>query len=640
MAQPSIINAYLLENNIRIQNNPAVSPDLVLDFKGLVEEIAEEKAALLKLKDNSKADAVSQGLKKLILWPKSKFEVGNTTFYLIESKATGDSSLITLGAESLPFENIEVIDGSLTVIPLYWSNLIRLKNVVQENDRSSTIFPKAEGILEHTSLGVGARFTTLHWPAVAWSMKQCNLSMTANQNSIPRELVYDVKAMHEDRLAQVPFPFIGRNVPEGHQGQSVQGMSHASIMTYLKYGFHNNRIAWGFNADHQPIGGRFDSIENELVEGSLFATYITYDLSPELTQYNTIDDDQELEKEFEQTVDKDIYAKVLEILKEKSISVNETLVKKLITYLTPAMNKMQKRDKLYTKIREDNFTTAAGRKFFKELSIDELPGQTTTETLAVCLAMAESMDVKFNYVAPNIGFTKNFPYPDNDELQKKIVALYEIAEKFNISFGFHSGSGKSAENYAVIGKATRGNFEVKTSGRYTYEMGKALSETIYPDDKKLWEDWYNFTKDLAVEGAFSDNETQRKFAREFIEHAANAENIDSNGIFSSIESLRNALDSLKPSPDHMFWFEYNFLFVLAGEGATTLLGDHSSKGYVQRKRFYSISDEARLRYAKNVASYLLFLTHTTGLISDTIFNNASKKLNSYQQYDHLLTDIS
>ena len=47
-------------------------------------------------------------------------------------------------------------------------------------------------------------------------------------------------------------------------------------------GFHRRRIAWSFNADHQPIGGAFDAREDALVAGCLLASYITFDLSPEL----------------------------------------------------------------------------------------------------------------------------------------------------------------------------------------------------------------------------------------------------------------------------------------------------------------------------------------------------------------------
>ena len=78
------------------------------------------------------------------------------------------------------------------------------------------------------------------------------LGMTANQNSIPRELVFDVDVMLADKLDTVPFPFIGTSVPEGHQGQSVEAWP------WLRFGEIENRvsqerIAWSFNADHQPI---------------------------------------------------------------------------------------------------------------------------------------------------------------------------------------------------------------------------------------------------------------------------------------------------------------------------------------------------------------------------------------------------
>ena len=39
------------------------------------------------------------------------------------------------------------------------------------------------------------------------------------------------------------------------------------------------------------------------------------------------------------------------------------------------------------------------------------------------------------------------------------------------------------------------------------------------------------------------------------------------GLFPTV--TRAALESLPPSPEHMFWFEYNFLYVLAGGGKAT-----------------------------------------------------------------------
>jgi hypothetical protein len=520
-----------------------------------------------------------------------------------------------------------------------WTNCIRLKNAALEFDPSCTIFPTADKRLKTTSLGIGARFTTLHWPAVAWAMKALSLPLTANQNSIPRELVYDVDALLEGRLANVPFPFIGGSVPEGHQGQSVKGMSHASIITLLKHGFHRNKIPWGFNADHQPIGGRFDAIEKELVEGSVFASYITYDLSPELSVQQHIEDDRLLEAAFLRTVDPGLFDLVVKRLSAVNMNIATASVKKLVTFLMPAMNKMKRRDERYISARRAAFSMDEGRRFHRELSVDELPGETAPETLAVILALTEALGVKFDFIAPNIGFQKNIPYPDNTVLRKKIKALYAVARAFDVSIGFHSGSGKSFENYLAIGEETLQRFEVKTSGRYTYEMGVALSNSPDPKDQKLWTDWYAFTKELAITSAFSENVTQKNFARDFIGQTLVAEAVAIEGVYNSPHALRKTLDSLKASPDHVFWFEYNFLFVLAAQGSTNRLGDHSVDGYRQRSRFYEISDNAQLLFAKRIVEYILFLGESTGMASKPVIHEARGKLDGFKEYKDLLEDI-
>jgi len=50
-------------------------------------------------------------------------------------------------------------------------------------------------------------------------------------------------------------------------------------------------------------------------------------------------------------------------------------IKKLVTYLMPAMKKVKRRDGLYIDIRKRLFTTETGRELIKELSIDELPAK-------------------------------------------------------------------------------------------------------------------------------------------------------------------------------------------------------------------------------------------------------------------------
>jgi len=630
----SAINEFLLQNNLRIAQNPCVSPDFCLDWPALSAQLRTGAG--------------------VHVWAKSHFQTAAGGWVLVENLLNGDCAWWLeprqpgTGGELL--EDGVVLPDGRVAFPASWTNLLRLKNLVQEHDPASTIFPTAGGELGRSTLGVGARFTTLHWPAVEWAMSALELGMTANQNSIPRELVYDVDAMLEGRLDTVPFPFIGTNVPEGHQGQSVEGMSHGCVLSKLKNGFHHRRIAWSFNADHQPIGGKFDSREDALVRGCLLASYITFDLSPELARE-------------EPARLADIPAEVIEQTRARvaraGVGLNDADFEKLLCTVWPAMRKMKRRDEKYAKARSLAFTTEVGRRYLRELSIDELPGLTTRETTAIMLSLCEVLGMPVNFVAPAFGFQKNMPYANNAELRALIEAQWSVCEKFGVSIGFHSGSGKSAENYRVMGEVTNRRLEIKTSGRYTYEMGRALFASRHESDQALWRDWYQFTVDLAVAGAFSGDPTERKMARTFIGDALEkvgttqpqlaaagggaADGVASGGdVFASPEACRAAVEALPPSPEHMFFFEYNFLYVLAagGRAEKAALGDHTAAGYAQRARFYGISDEARLHYARNVARYLVFLAEHTGLAPASRCQAANALLDRYTSLDALLNDIS
>jgi hypothetical protein len=113
-------------------------------------------------------------------------------------------------------------------------------------------------------------------------------------------------------------------------------------------------------------------------------------------------------------------------------------------------------------------------------------------------------------------------------------------------------------------------------------------------------------------------------------------------IFENAARCAAALASLEPSPDHMFWFEYNFLYVLAAAGRSekASLGDHTPQGYRQRARFYAISQEGQLGYAKNVALYLCFLAETTGQASELACQSARERLQQIPTYDAFLADIA
>ena len=604
----SAINAFLLKNKLRVAQNPCVSPDFCLDW--------------LALQTDVRAGKVTE-------CAKSRFTTAAGDWTLLEN-AAGDCAW-KLHAKGLPLAD-GVAHAGATFFPATWANLLKLKNLIQEHDAASTIFPGTGGKLGRSTLGIGARFTTLHWPAVEWAMSALELGVTANQNSIPRELVYDVDAMLSNRLDSVPFPFIGTNVPEGHQGQSVEGMSHGCVLSKLKTGFHHRRLPWSFNADHQPIGGKFDSREDALVSGCLLASYITFDLSPELA----LNQPAKLAD-----IPADTVKKTRARVAAADVKIDDEAFGKLLCTVWPSMLKMKRRDEKYAAARAAAFTTEAGRRYLRELSIDELPGLTTAETTAIMLALCEALGMPVNFVAPAFGFQKNMPYPDNAALRALIVKQWAVCERFSVSIGFHSGSGKSAENYRVMGEVTGSRLEIKTSGRYTYEMGLALFASKNTTDAALWRDWYRFTLELALAGAFSIDATEQKMARTFITTplAAASRPVE---VFGAPAACRAALEALPPSPEHMFFFEYNFLYMLAagGQPEKSALGDHSPAGYAQRARFYAISPEARLNYSKGVAGYIIFLAETTGLATAARCAGARKLLAGYTTLDSLLNDIS
>ncbi len=619
MGSMSEINAFLRANALRLTDNPCVSPDFCLDWSSLSARL--ERA---------------EGLTR---YPQSRFQTAAGWFELV-SDVDGDHAFVleANGRGDQVLRNGLTLGGGRVAFPASYQNLLLLKNAVLAFDAGSTIFPTASGTLEKQSLGVGARFTTLHWPAVEWAMAELSLSLTANQNSIPRELVFDVETMLRGELETVAFPFIGSDVPEGHQGQSVEGMSHGAVLSKLKTGFHRRRIAWGFNADHQPIGGKFDSREQRLVDGCLFATYITFDLSPELAVTQQPADPRAwCSQHISAELVKRIGARVL----SARVELNEAALFELLSRVWPSLLKMQRRDRLYREARERAFTSEVGRRYFRELSIDELPGLTTPETLAIMLASCEALDMPVQFVAPAFGFQKNSPFDDLAELERRVSRAWAVCSAFGVSIGFHSGSGKSRENYQICGRITGGKLEIKTSGRYTYEMGRALAASSEPSDRALFADWYRFTRELSTKCAFSSDAAERDMSRSFVLQALKAEGANTD-VFQSPESLQRALEALPPSPDHMFWFEYNFLFVLAagGQADKAKLGDHSPEGYRQRARFYNVSDAARLAYARNVAEYLCFLAETTGLVPVERYDGARRKLAEYSSYAALLRDIA
>ena len=328
-------------------------------------------------------------------------------------------------------------------------------------------------------------------------------------------------------------------------------------------------------------------------------------------------------------------------VEQAGLTVDESELVRLVASVWPTMVKMQERDRKYTAARAAAFTTDLGREYIRELSIDELPGLTTPNTIAIMLALCEAMDMRVHYVAPAFGFQKNFPFADQEELRRRVSAAWDVCKAFDVSIGFHSGSGKSPANYRLVGDITGGRLEIKTSGRYTYEMGVALSRSHDAKDQALWRTWFDFTRELAASSAFSHDDTEQNMARKFIVHALLRENQPTD-IFTCEKTCRQALSALPRDPDCMFWFEYNFLFVLApgGKPDKQNLGDHSLAGYTQRAKCYAISPEARLLFAQGIANYIINLAEYTSMSDSDTCAEARRRLNNYTSYQQLVLAIA
>jgi len=665
-------NKFLLDNNLRIVNNPCISPDFCLDWPALKFQLASKPA-----------QEVVTGFAESSFLTAERGE-----WRLAEHSSTGDHVWL-LQKDAPAAASTGMLDGvaasgsvsGLAVgqaFPASFKNLLAMKSLVLTHDATATIFPTATGTLKSQSLGLGARFTALHYPATEWSMANLNKSLVGNQNSIPRELIFDVNEMLADNLDKILFPFIGGEIPEGHQGTSVEGMSHCSILSKVKNGFHKHHLPWGFNADHQPIGGKFDHREDELVRGCVFASYITFDISHEFLltpfQLDAENDPVEVAAWVTANVPAPLQAAVKKQVKDAGVETTDEEFNALFGYVWPAMKKMKVRDEKYKLARQAVFSdpTGVGSAFHREMSIDELPGITSRATLATILALCDEMGMPVQYVAPAFGFQKNCAYPDNDKLQELIEAAWGVCKHFGVSIGFHSGSGKSARNYNKCGDITGAQLEIKTSGRYTYEMGRALFQSSNSSDQAFWREWYDWTVQIAVNSAVqTSNLDEQEKARTFIVAsfpevmAAQAALNDCNtepekvlakaalaaaeakvqeGLFDSKEACVAGIGAIEggPHPDHMLWFEYNFLYVLAAGGSSekAALGSHTPAGFQQRSRFYgSISDEGQLNYAKLTAQYIIFLARHTRLVTDAVCDAAEAKLATYATYAELLADI-
>ena len=298
-------------------------------------------------------------------------------------------------------------DGSMA-FPATWENLLRLKNAVHEHDPGSTIFPTAGANLGKGTLGIGARFTTLHWPAVEWAMHALDFGVTANQNSIPRELVFDVDAMLDGQARCGSLSLHRHKRAGGTSGPERRGHEPWPRLSKLKTGFH--RTPDRLELQRRPpahrrqvrrargcAGARVHPRELHHVR---LVTRARADRRPRPTRRHGSGTRAAPSSSI-------AFARVWRRLASRSTTGSSR-------HFWPRCGrrwlKMGRRDDKYRAARAAAFTTEVGRRYLRELSIDELPGLTTPETTAAMLSLCEALDMRIDFIAPAFGFQNNTPY--------------------------------------------------------------------------------------------------------------------------------------------------------------------------------------------------------------------------------------
>src|ERR1035437_5952273 len=114
------INAFLLKNNLRIAQNPCVSPDFCLDWPALQADLRAGRGRP---------------------YEKSRFRTVAGEWTLLEGPRR--DCAWQLHASAQPLDQGTSLDARTMIFPATWANLLKLKNLIQESDPDSTIFPTA-----------------------------------------------------------------------------------------------------------------------------------------------------------------------------------------------------------------------------------------------------------------------------------------------------------------------------------------------------------------------------------------------------------------------------------------------------------------------------------------------------------------
>ena len=435
--------------------------------------------------------------------------------------------------------------------------------------------PRALGAVPR--LGIGVRHSTALWPGIWQAMHKGGWQANAIQNSV-REL-HLLETLTAGEKPRINHLFSVGPVQEGHTGSSFQGLWTAGVLSDLKNGEY---LRYGADADHLQIkrGGAGLERTREFIRASRYFTFYTLDVSDildyrALSSFACADSTDYLDTLLESPGAKaDLLHRYRRgfFIAGKRYQFDEALVGRLVGKYWKALDAVEELQRSIEELK-------AGEPFDLEISIDENPPEFATfETitgeyeLLFLLLEIERRGLRVTHLAPNFGVEKCTDYRGDDGyegLEERVGRLHALTAHFGRILDCHSGDDLSGRTRRIFGRATRGRIHFKVSPHLQKLFGVVASE-YHPDFFRFWwEDTLAYVEECAAAGSEFAGNALRRFRRK---------------------------GDATPDPTEFFFQEYNF----------ATLGKRDEAGrFINRDRFYSLSDEFYSALDERVEEYLL-----------------------------------
>jgi hypothetical protein len=427
-------------------------------------------------------------------------------------------------------------------------------------------------------LGIGVRMSAAVWPGVYGAMQAGNFAANAIQNSL-REL-HLLSDLLQGRPPQNNYLFGFGNMEEGHTGSTFEGLWLYGVLEALKC---PSAPTFGADADHIMIKRGPGGIDRarEIIAAARHYTFFTLDVS-DILVYEAMNGEGDRRDE--------AYPHRKQENRHLSGQIREyhsrTRHRAGIEY-HPSLGQLESMYGKYAHalqaVEELNahiHRIKGGSPIDLELSIDEQPpgvqtasSLTTDLELKFLLLEMERREIPLTHIAPNVGIEKGVDYRGADGLEgleRRVRALYRVADGFGILLDFHSGDDLLPETRRTLCRATRGRNHFKISP----SLQLLFAEVLYELDHELFDFWWDDTLSYARREADGGSALAVR----------------------CIEAFECSGEGPSPRAD-LF---HHFCFATPGRR-------DEKGGFINRERFYALPSDFQDEYDRRVRGFLLDL---------------------------------